>query len=183
MDKKRVIKFLVWLLNILVILLLVWSLINYKVFNQEITQFVQVGGLLAMVFLVILLEGAPVFVGSGLIVASLLAMNIINPWLILFLFLFFALVGNILYFYLGYFSGKRIFKYFDKKNVKKYEKFFKKYGQSAMIIMAVSPIPYLPTLAGVFRMTSPILITKVLVVRMIRHVVVFLFWFYILTQF
>jgi len=52
-----------------------------------------------------------------------------------------------------------------------------------MIIMAVSPIPYLPTLAGVFRMTSPILITKVLVVRMIRHVVVFLFWFYILTQF
>ncbi|KKK55012.1 hypothetical protein LCGC14_3078880, partial [marine sediment metagenome] len=76
-----------------------------------------------------------------------------------------------------------IFKYFDKKNVKKYEKFFKKYGQSAMIIMAVSPIPYLPTLAGVFRMTSPILITKVLVVRMIRHVVVFLFWFYILTQF
>ena len=177
------VKFSVWLLNILVILLLIWSLINYKLLNQEVSQFVQVWGLLAIIFLVILLEGAPIFVGSGLVVASVLAMNIINPWLILFLFLFFALVGNILYFYLGYFSGKRIFKYFKKKNVKKYEELFKKYVFTAMIITAVSPIPYLPTLAGIFRMTSPILITKVLVIRMIRHVVVFLFWFYIIIGF
>ena len=182
MNKKRVVKFSVWLLNILTILLLIWSLINYKLLNQEVSQFVQVWGLLAMIFLVILLEGAPIFVGSGLVVASVLAMDI-NPWLILFLFLFFALVGNILYFYLGYFSGKRILKYFGKKNVKKYKELFKKRGPSAMIIMAISPIPYLPTLAGVFRMTSPILITKVLAVRMIRHMVVFLFWFYILIGF
>ena len=183
MNKKRVVKFSVWLLNILVIFLLVWSLINYKLLNQEVSQFVQVGGLLAMIFLVVLLEGAPVFVGPSLAVASVLAMNIINPWLILFLFLFFVLVGNILYFYLGYFSGKRILKYFGKKNVKKYEELFKKYGFAAMIITAIFPIPYLPTLAGVFRMTSPILITKVLVIRMIRHAVVFLFWFYILIGF
>ena len=183
MDKKKLVHLLVWLLNILVIFLLIWSLINYKLLNQEVSQFVQVWGLLAIIFFVILLEGAPVFVGSGLVVASVLAMNIINPWLILFLFLFFALVGNILYFYLGYFSGKRIFKYFKKKNVKKYEELFKKYGFTAMIITAVSPIPYLPTLAGIFRMTSPILITKVLVIRMIRHVVVFLFWFYIIIGF
>ena len=136
-----------------------------------------------MIFLVILLEGAPVFVGSGLVIAAVLAMNIINPWLILFLFLLFALVGNVIYYYLGYFSGKRIFKYFDKKNVKKYEELFKKHGFTTMIIMAVSPIPYLPTLAGVFRMKSLALITKVLVIRMTRHVVVFLFWFYILVGF
>jgi len=183
MNKKRVVKFSAWMLNILVILLLVWSLINYRVFNQEVTQFVQVGGLLAMVFLVILLEGAPVFIGSGLVIASALAINIINPWLILFLFLFFALVGNIVYYYLGYFSGKRIFKYFDKKDVKKYEELFKKYGFTAMIITAVSPIPYLPTLAGVFRIKSKVFIAEVLIIRMIRHVVVFLFWFYILVGF
>jgi len=180
MDKKRVVKFSFWLLNILVILLLVWSLINYKFLSQEVSQFVQVGGLLAMIFLVILLEGAPVFVGPGLVVASVLAMNTINPWLILFLFLFFALVGNILYFYLGYFTGKRILKYFNKKIVKKYEKLFEKYGFAAMIITAISPIPYLPTIAGVFKMKSPKLIIWILTIRMFRHTVVFLFWFYVL---
>lgn len=183
MNKKRVVKFSIWLLNILVIFLLIWSLINYKFLNQEVSQFVQVWGLLAMIFLVILLEGAPVFVGSGLVVAAVLALNSINPWLILFLFLFFALVGNIFYFYLGYFSGKRILKYFDKKNVKKYEELFKKYGFTAMIITAVSPIPYLPTFAGVFRMKSVSLISKILILRMIRHIVVFFIWFFILTRF
>lgn len=183
MDKKRVIKFSVWLLNILVILLLIWSLVNYKVFNQEVTQFVQIGGLLAMIFLVILLEGAPILVGSGLVVASILTMNIISPWLILFLFLFFALVGNILYYYLGYFFGLKVLKYFKKKDVRKYKKFFKKYGGITMITMAISPIPYLPTLAGVFRMNSVSLISKILILRMIRHTTVFFIWLFILTQF
>ena len=183
MNKKRVVKFSIWFLNVLVISLLVWSLINYKFLNQEVSQFVQIGGLLAMIFLVILLEGAPVFVGSGLVVAAVLTMGTENSGFILFLFLFFALVGNVIYYYLGYFSGKRILKYFDKKDINKYEKLFKKYGSSAMIIMAVSPLPYLPTLAGVFRMKSITLISKVLVVRMLRHVVVFLFWFYILVGF
>ena len=183
MNKKRVVKFSIWFLNVLVISLLVWSLINYKFINQEVSQFVQFGGLLSMLFLVILLEGAPVFVGSGLVVAAVLTMGTENSGFILFLFLFFALVGNVIYYYLGYFSGKRILKYFDKKDVKKYKKLFKKYGFATMIFTAVSPIPYLPTLAGVFKMTSPVLITEVLVIRMLRHTAVFLFCFYILIVF
>ena len=139
--------------------------------------------ILAMIFLVILLEGAPVIIGSGLVVASVLAIGTENPGFILLLFLVSALVGNIIYFYLGYFSGKGILKYFDKKDVKKYKKLFKKYGFATMIFTAVSPIPYLPTLAGVFKMTSPVLITEVLVIRMLRHTAVFLFWFYILIGF
>lgn len=183
MDKKRVVKFSIWLLNILVILLLVWSLINYKIFNQEVTQFVQIGGLLAMVFLVILLEGAPVFVGPSVAVASVLAMNAFNLWFVLWLFLASAILGNILYFYLGYFFGEKVLKYFNKKDVRKYKKFFKKYGDITMITMAISPVPYLPTLAGVFRMKSVSLISKILIIRMIRHTVVFFIWLFILTQF
>tara|TARA_Y100000310_G_scaffold262458_1_gene272152 strand:- start:5900 stop:6451 length:552 start_codon:yes stop_codon:yes gene_type:complete len=183
MEKNKIVKISVWFLNIFIIFLLIWSLINYTFLNKEVSEFVQVWGLLAMIFFVILLEGAPVFVGSGLVVATLLAIGTENPGFILLLFLASALIGNIIYFYLGYFSGKKILKYFDKRDIEKYTNLFKKYGFAAMIFMAVSPVPYLPTLAGVFRMTSPILIAEVLILRMIRHTAVFLFWFYILVGF
>jgi membrane-associated protein len=171
------------MLNLLVIFLLIWSLINYTFLSNEVSRFVQIGGLIVMIFLVILLEGAPVFIGPGLVVATILSIGTENPGFILLLFIVSALVGNVIYFYLGYFSGKRILKYFDKKDIKKYERLFKKYGFAAMMITAISPIPYLPTIAGVFKMTSPILITQVLIIRMIRHLIVFLFWFYILVGF
>ena len=183
MDKKKLIKPLVWIFNISIILILIWSIVNYKVLNQEITGVVLVGGLIAMIFFVILLEGAPVFAGPSLVVAFVLSMNRFNPWFILFLFLVSAIIGNIIYFSIGYFFGKKIFKYFDKEDVKKYEKLFKKYGKATMFIMAVSPIPYFPTLAGIFRINSPYLIAEILLVRMIRHTIVFLFWFAILVRF
>ncbi len=182
MNKKRVIRVSVWLLNLFVLFLLVWSLINYKILDHEVTQFIQFGGLFAMVFLVIFLEGAPVFVGPSVAVASILAMNIFNPGLVLGLFLGSALLGNIIYYYLGYFFGERALNYFKAKDVRKYEGLFKKYGGITMVTMAISPVPYLPTLAGIFRMKSISLISKILILRAIRHILVFFVWFFILTR-
>ena len=183
MDKKKVVRYSIWILNLLIVFTLIWSIINYKILDQEVTRLVITGGLVAMIFFVIFLEGAPVFLGPSVVVAAILTMNAFNPWFILFLFLSSAIIGNILYFYLGYFSGEKILKYFPKKDVKKYKNLFKKYGRFAMLIMAISPIPYLPTLAGVFRMNSKQQILETLIVRMIRHTVVFFFWFFILVGF
>jgi len=52
-----------------------------------------------------------------------------------------------------------------------------------MLIMAISPIPYLPTLAGIFKMNSKQQILETLIIRMIRHSVVFFVWFLILVGF
>jgi len=183
MDRKQGIKIFLWILNLLVIFLLIWSLVNYQILNQEVGEIVKVWGIVAMIFFVIVLEGAPVFVGSSIAVASILAMGIFNPWLILFLFLFSAVIGNIFYFYLGHFSGKTILNYFDKRDVKRYKMLFRKYGKAAMFIMAVSPIPYFPTLIGVFKIKSPYLVSEILIVRLIRHTIVFLVWFWILIKF
>jgi len=183
MDKKKWVKLSIWILNLLLIFILVWSIINYKILDREATKLVITGGLVAMIVLAILLEGAPVFIGSSVVVAAMLTLNAFNPWFILFIFLLSAIMGNILYFYLGYFLGEKILKYFPKKDVKKYKSLFKKYGRNAMLIMAVSPIPYLPTLAGVFRMNSKQHILETVVVRLIRHTVVFLFWVWVLVGF
>ncbi len=182
MIKKRVVKFLMFSLNIIILLLLIWSLINYKILSKEVTKLVMFGGLTIMVIFVILLEGMPLFLGPSVSVLAILAMGVFNPWLILFLFILSALVGNVFYFYLGYFSGEKILKYFPKENVKKYKLFFKKYGRNMMIIMAISPIPYLPTIAGVFKMNSKLHIAETLIVRMLRHVVVFFFLFFVISH-
>ena len=147
MNKKEMVRLSIWLLNLFVILLLIWSLINYEILDNEVTKFVQFGGLFAMIFIVVFLEGAPVFVGPSVAVATVLAIGVFNPMSVLTIFLGSALLGNILYYFLGYFSGKRILKYFKAEDVKKYKKFFKKYGGITLMTMAVSPVPYLPTLA------------------------------------
>ncbi len=183
MNKKKVIRFSVWALNLLIVFAFIWSIINYKILDQEVTRLIITGGLIAMVFFVIILEGAPVFIGPSVVVAAILTMNAFNPWPILLLFISSAIMGNILYFYLGYFSGEKIMKYFNKKNVREYKALFKKYGRPAMLITAISPIPYLPTLAGIFKMNPKHFFLEIMPVRIIRHIVVFLFWFYILIGF
>jgi len=183
MNKKRVIKYLIGLLNLIVVFILIWSIINYKVLNQEVTDLAKTGGLVVMVFLVIFLEGAPSLIGSSVVVAAILAMNSFNPWLILLLFIVSAIIGNIIYFCLGHFFGKRIMGYFDEGYMKKYKDLFKKYGGAAMMITAISPTPYFPELAGAFRVTSKSLLFKILILRIIRHTVVFFFWFFIFVGF
>jgi len=183
MNKKKRIKYLIQALNILIVCALIWSIINYKVLDQEVTKLAITGGLIAMISFVIILEGAPVFIGPSVGVVAILIMNAFNPWFIFLLFLLSAIVGNILYFYLGYLSGEKIMKYFGKKNVREYKDLFKKYGRFAMLIMAISPIPYIPTLGGVFRMSPKYFFLGILPIRLIRHTVVFLFWFFIVVGF
>ena len=174
------IKALLLILNVLVVVLLIWSLINYKFLNNEVTNAVQIWGLLAMVLFVFVLEGAPVFVGGSVAVASVLAMATFNPWLILFLFLASAILGNVAYYYLGHHFGLKVLKYFDRRDVRKYKRLFHEHGRTAMIVMALSPIPYLPTLAGAFRMDKFYMFVEIMGLRIIRHIIVFLFWYFLL---
>jgi membrane protein YqaA with SNARE-associated domain len=179
MNKKTIVKIIIWTLNILTILLLVYSLINYKFLENEITTAVQIGGVVTVAILVFILEGAPVFVGSSVAVASLIAAKT-NPWLLLIVFIVFAILGNFVYYYLGYLFGKKTLRYFDEANIKKYEKIFKKYGMLSMLVMAVSPVPYLPTIAGAFKMSKKDMFLTTMTLRMIRHTIVFFFWYAIL---
>ena len=183
MNKKKWVRFSIALLNVLVILLLIWSLINYQFLNKEVSQLIQIWGLVAMILFIIFLEGSPVFFGPSVVTAAMLATGTFNSGFILFVFLASAIVGNIFYYYIGYFSGERILKYFKKKDVQRYQDVFKKYGRVAMITMAISPVPYLPTVAGVFRVKSIRVISEVLILRLLRHGVVFTAWYLVLNGF
>lgn len=179
MNKKRLIRVVGWSLNIVVVLLLVWSIVNYRVLEQDITRAIQVGGIFVAAILIFVLEGAPVFIGPSVTVVALLVIGI-NPLLVLFLLLGFAILGDIAYYYLGRKSEYRVERFIEKEDMNRYRRLFKKYGKAAMYIMAITPLPYLPTIAGIFKMPPSYFFTKVMGVRMLRHIVVFLFWFMVI---
>jgi membrane protein YqaA with SNARE-associated domain len=177
--EKRTVKALLWILNILVILLLVYSLVNYKFLEKELVLAAQIGGLGVVAILIFFLEGAPLFVGPSVAVAAILATGT-NPWWVLAVFLISAILGSIAYYYIGHILGEKALRYFEKRDIKKYRELFAKYGTSAMVLTAMAPIPYLPTIAGVFKMSKKDMFIKTMGVRLLRHIVVFLFWFFIL---
>jgi len=72
-------------------------------------------------FCVFFLEGAPVFVGSSIAVATILAMNAFNPWLILLLFLSSAIVGIFLFLFGLFLRGENL-KIFSKDRREKIQK-------------------------------------------------------------
>jgi len=180
MNKKTIIKTTFLTINIIVILLFIYSLINYKFLENEIGIAEQTSGIIIVAIFAFILEGAPVFVGPSVAIAALLAAGG-DPWILLAIFLISAIMGNIFYYYLGYHLGKKTFKYFEEEDVQKYKNLFKKYGTAAMIIMAISPIPYLPTIAGAFKMSAKNMFLTTMSIRIARHIVVFLFWVIILT--
>lgn len=179
MLTKRVVKFSFIFLNLLMVFLLVYSLINYKILSNEVGELVKVGGLIVMCLFVLILEGAPVALGGSVAVAAILTLDIFNPVLVLSLFLICAVFAGIGYYWIGAHYGRKILKYFDKDSIEKYEKFFRKYGSLSMILMAITPIPYLPTIGGVFGMKYLSLFI-VFFVRILRHIVVFFIWYWII---
>jgi len=180
MIKKELVKRGFIFVNLVMVLLLIVSLINYQYFDKEINELIKFGGLSAMIFLVFILEGAPVLIGGSVAVASMMALEVFSPWFLLAMFLVSAFFGNLFYYFLGVFAGRKVLSYFDKKDIKKYEEFFKQYGHLSLLIMAVTPIPYLPTLAGVFKNAKPFYLIGIMIIRLIRHSVVFFVWYYIL---
>jgi len=183
MNKKRMVKIGLGIFNVIIIALLVLSIIYYEILDAEVGRIIAIWGITAMIIFVIILEGAPVFVGPSVAVATLIAMGKFSPWFILSLFLISAIIGNIVYYYLGYFSGEKILKYFNRKDVNKYKKTFNKHGKMAMAVMAISPIPYIPTIAGVFKMKKSQMFIQSMGIRLIRHTIVFFIWYFALKGF
>lgn len=176
MNKTKAVHHVLTFLNFLVIAVFIWSLINYKVLDATINKWAVAGGLVFLIIFIIFLEGAPIVAGPTIAVAAFLTIGEYTPLFIYLVFILSGVVGNFIWFYLGVFSGHKLLKYFDPKVISRYEKLFKKYGWWTMVITAVTPIPYLPTLAGIFDMKWKHMFIGVMGVRIIRHTIVFIFW-------
>tara|TARA_Y100000296_G_C5082100_1_gene210483 strand:- start:315 stop:575 length:261 start_codon:yes stop_codon:yes gene_type:complete len=85
-------------------------------------------------------------------------------------------------YFLGYVRGKGIVLLFiDEEHYKEYLDLFKNKGKFAMTISALTPIPYLPILAGTLKMHFYDFLLYGIVMRTLRFAVVAYLFFIILT--
>jgi len=144
-------------LFILVLFFFVYSVFNYKIMHKEISDrietYVARYGYAAVFLLSFLLEISPrPFISALAPLASGLAVNMDYHFLTLIVILSATLSGLVGYF-AGIIYGKNvILQFIKRKDYTKYKQLFKKYGNFAFSIAALTPIPYFPILAGAFRM-------------------------------
>jgi len=118
-----------------------------------------------ILFLIIFMETGLVFTpflpGDSLLFAAgaFAALNSLNIFVVWFVFLMAALIGNTSNYWIGYFFGKKIVAHpkipIDEKHIKETRKFFDKYGGKTIIIARFMPFvrTFAPFVAGVSRMS------------------------------
>lgn len=145
------------LLFVLILFFFVYSVFNYRIMRKEISDrteiYVTRYGYAAVFIFSFLLEISPQpFISALAPLASGIALNMDYYFLTGIVILSATLAGLVGYF-VGIVYGKTFaFRFIDGKNYQKYKRLFKKYGNFAMSVAALTPIPYFPVLAGVFKM-------------------------------
>jgi len=178
MNKKSF-HIIIWVITILVIILSIWSIINYKFLKNELENSVESFGYIAIFIIAFIFESIPSLIGpdTPLITGILIGLNF---YVILIILLISTTISALLSYYLGHKSHEYIKEVSDKKTFNKYHKLFKKYGKAGMIIAALTPIPYVPALAGIFKMDFKYFLFVVTLIREIKYVIVAVFLYYIL---
>jgi membrane protein YqaA with SNARE-associated domain len=176
MGKYQTIKILSFILGLIVLAFFIYSLINYKVLQNELEgalgEKVEQYGLPSVFVLGFLLEISPQPFASALVPFA----NGVLIGLDFTKLLIFMLVGVVLAsffaYWLGIYCGKAIA--VKLVGLAKYDgahKTFKKYGRLGMAILALTPLPYFPILGGIFKMKFIDFVLYAVFPRMIHMVV------------
>jgi membrane protein YqaA with SNARE-associated domain len=170
MNKKRLTRILGWMIIVVFLLLFIYGLLNYKVLQKDITVAVQTGGLVAMALLCFFMESFPMAFGPEypVVVAILIGLNPLGIFLVLIIS---TTISGIFTYGLGYKFGSYFKKFISHERMQRYEKLFKVYGKRAMLITAITPIPHVPAIAGIFKMKPFYFIFVVTGARILRYAV------------
>lgn len=97
----------------------------------------------------------------------------INPYYLTLNVILASTLAGIAAYYLGItHSEAMLHSVMSEKRAKKAIEYFKKYGKWGMAILALSPIPYLPILAGIFKMKIKDFAIYALLMRAIHFIII-----------
>jgi membrane protein YqaA with SNARE-associated domain len=168
-HKKRIAHVFSIAFIILIILFSAYSVINYRLLKNQVTTSIENKGYLGLFISSFILESFPSLIGPGtpLLAALLIKLNFVRLLIIL---LISTTISSLLTYYLGYRYSDYFKELIDKKNLKKYERLFRKYGKVGMIIAAVTAVPYIPILAGIFKMKPSYFVFIVTTIRIVNYI-------------
>lgn len=169
----------VLLLVLIAIVLLVYFNLDY--FNEVVKGYVEEYGLIGILVLSFFADLLEQPIGPE-VSASLGVLFGLNMALVLV----FSVIGSYGGSLINYFIGRKYLSFevkqaFDKRDYKKWHKLFYKYGRLALVLAAVSPIPWVAFcwLAGSFRMKLRQFFLYGLIPRAARILTVVLFVWYL----
>ena len=151
MNKKNIV------IILLIITLSLITILNYSTIEHYINRYVQdlveEYGYYAIGTLVFFLETVPQPFISALVPLSVGIIFELNIVVLLSMVIIVSITANYTAYFIGYYSSDQITKFFtNKKNYQKVQKWFEKYGKYSLSILALSPLPYLPIIGGIYKM-------------------------------
>ncbi len=175
---KKLVRFIGYLVLLLTIFLLIYSLLNKSVISIGASRVVLLYGLPAIFLASLFLDLFPQYFSahSLIVIADLYNMT-------LFIVVLVILAGTFLASVIGFWLGKRfeedIFEdLFGKKIYEKIDKGIDKHGKWYASVSAVSPLPYIPILFGAFNMKWKNFLLYGILPRLIGFVVTGVFVYY-----
>ena len=170
MYKKRFLKLLGWVLLFLIILIFGYGIINHHVLQNEVTKWIGAGGLTALFIFCFILESAPVTIGPDAPLIGAIASGL-NPLGILIVLFVSTTSSAIISFLIAKKYSHYARGFIKAKNMQKYEEMWHKHHKWGMPLAAISPIPYIPAIAGIFHMSSKYFIFVVTPIRIIKYII------------
>ncbi len=143
--------------SLLVLGLLVYSIFNYSFLknqiNDNLNNQVIKYGYIAVFVLSFLLEISPQPFASAIIPFANGMVLGLDYYSLLISTILGVITSSFAGYFLGIYFGKEIvLKFTGEENYEKYYRIFKKYGKFGMALIAITPLPYFPIIAGVFKM-------------------------------
>jgi membrane protein YqaA with SNARE-associated domain len=156
---------------ILIILIFILGTIYFATLESEISKFIEIYGIPGMFFLSFIVDSLVQPIGPDIILIFGVFSKI-NPLIVLIS----VLLGSYLSLFVTYHIGKHIGgagieKIVGSKTYKKIEN-SPHYGKWILFLGSISPIPYIPYLAGMWKLSAKETISIVLIPRTIRFLIV-----------
>jgi len=172
MGLKKILKIISSIMFILMLVVFFYTLFNYQELRGSISESLQKNSFYGIAVITFLLEVFPQVIGGDLplLTGGLIGLNIFWVFVIVSIA---SSVAGMLQYSIGFFFGKKIsLLYMDEISYNKYRLLFNRKGKFALTLTALTPVPYIPAIAGVFKMHPYDFLLYGVLMRVIRFAAV-----------
>lgn len=170
--KKQGLRYAGFVLSLVVLALIIYSLANYKTLEAELFKTVGLYGLVGLFIVSLFLELVPQFVSPHLVLltVTLLGIDIKSAVVV-------AIVGSLIASLVGFYLGNKYgaeyaYSFVSVKDAEKFEKAVNKYGKVVVFLAALSPLPYIPVVIGASKFTWKNFLAYGVIPRLFSFIVV-----------
>lgn len=169
------------ILTILMVCTFIYAVYNYSQLETEINEKIISSGIQSLFIITFLLEFIPNYISPHLTMMSAFLLNL-DPLMITFTVIMSSTISSMLGFEMGRKYGKKIVsETFGKKRLNKLENLVNlKGGKSAVLLAAITPVPYIPLIIGSLLMERRNFVLWGVIPRQISYIITALFFIFVI---